>query len=173
MIHKVGKLVERGGAWWLLFASALLFIVVALYFQFAMGLEPCVKCIYQRVAMFGIALAALLPALLPKYAITRFLGLAGWLVASVWGYLIAAEHAAMQNSANSFFAVCDTFPDFPSWAPLHQWLPNLFAAPGLCGDIDWQFLGLSMPMWLQIIFAAYALVAAVLILVRVLKFHRF
>lgn len=85
MVHKLGKLVERAGAWWLLFASAIIFIVVALYFQFAMGLEPCVKCIYQRVAMFGIALAALLPALLPNYAFARLLGLSGWLVASVWG----------------------------------------------------------------------------------------
>jgi disulfide bond formation protein DsbB len=47
--------------------------------------------------------------------------------------------------------------------PLHEWCPGFFGAPGMCGDIDWQFAGLSMPQWLRIIFAGYAAIAVAVI----------
>lgn len=173
MLHRIGRLVETRSAWFLLLLSTLGLLAAALYFQFALGLEPCVKCVYQRVAMLGIAAATILPLLAIRFALARLLGLLGWFIAAGWGFLIAREHNNLQNSENAFFAVCETFPNFPGWAPLHEWLPEFFAAPGLCGDIDWSFLGLSMPGWLQYIFAAYALVALAFILLRLVRFHRF
>lgn len=172
MLTFLAKLPSQRGAWALLAASCFALLGGALFFQYQLGLEPCVKCIYQRTAVLAIGLLALVPTVAPQALIARLVGYLGWLTASVWGWLIATEHLEVQNSENSWFIVCDTFPNFPSWMPLHEWFPSFFAAPGQCGEIDWQFAGLSMPGWMQVIFASYAVVAALVIAARVIKLRK-
>lgn len=172
MLHAVSLSAERRSAWFLLLLSASALFGCALYFQFGLALEPCVKCVYQRVAVVGIGAAALLGFIAPRLALVRFLAFALWLVSAIWGWFIASEHLALQNAKNAFFMTCDSFPNFPDWAPLHQWFPTLFSAPGVCGDIEWSFAGLSMPAWMQIIFAAYALIGIAVVLLRLLRLHR-
>ncbi|CDL84341.1 disulfide bond formation protein B [Xenorhabdus szentirmaii] len=62
------------------------------------------------------------------------------------------------------FNTCDFFVDFPSWLPLHEWVPSVFQAYGDYSIQQWKFLTLDMPQWLIGIFAAY-LVVGVLVLV--------
>ena len=46
---------SRGrGAWLLMALTAFALEMVALWFQHVMGLKPCVLCIYERCALFGI-----------------------------------------------------------------------------------------------------------------------
>lgn len=165
----LSQLAEQRIAWALLAAIAFGLFGTALYMQYGMGLEPCVKCIYQRFAMLMIGIAALLPLIAPKLGLVRFVGFAGWLTAAIWGFLIANEHVATQQSANAFFAVCDTFPNFPKWMPLHRWFPEVFSATGLCGDINWEFAGMSMPQWMRIIFASLAGAGILVVLARLIK----
>jgi disulfide bond formation protein DsbB len=101
--------------------------------------------------------SSLLPTIL-KHWVAQVLGLIGAMISSVWGLLIAIEHVDIQTAINPFFASCEIVPNFPSWAPLHEWLPQIFAATGDCGDIKWSFVGMSMPQWMIVIFAAYTCV---------------
>ena len=48
--------------WRLLGLSALGLLATALYFQHVLDLQPCIKCIYQRTAVVGILISALLPS---------------------------------------------------------------------------------------------------------------
>lgn len=146
--------VEQKWSWALLFVSALLLELSALYFQYGMELKPCIMCIYQRTAVFGVMLAALLP-LLHNNVLTRIVGFVAWGVSAIWGLLIAMEHVDLQNETNPFFSSCEIVPNFPSFMPLHTWIPDLFAATGDCGDIDWVFMDMSMPQWMIAIFAIY------------------
>lgn len=148
---------EKKTSWAVLFISALSLQITALVFQHVQGLQPCVMCIYQRTAMYGILLAGLL-VLSINNVITRVIALLLWAVSAGWGFLIAREHLDILNAANPFFVSCEIVPNFPSWAPLHEWLPAIFAAKGLCNDDSWQFLSLNMPQWMSIIFAVYFLV---------------
>ena len=51
--------------------------MVALWFQHVMGLKPCVLCIYERCALFGIMGAGLVGAIAPNTApLRRYRGLA-------------------------------------------------------------------------------------------------
>lgn len=70
------------------------------------------------------------------------------------GLRVASAHIEKQSGA-SFFATCDLFPNFPSWMPLHEWLPSIFAATGDCSDISWRFFEMSMPEWVFYIFLGY------------------
>lgn len=156
-IQSLSKLAETSKAWLLLFSSALILVLSALYFQYGMGLEPCIMCIYQRTAVLGVLVAALIP-LVFNHFVTRLIGFAGWGVSAIWGLLIAIEHVDIQTALNPFFATCEIVPNFPSFMPLHTWLPSIFAATGDCGNIDWEFIGLSMPQWMIVVFAIYSTV---------------
>ena len=141
----LANLAQQRSAWLLLAFSAFIFELIALYFQYQMGLEPCIMCIYQRTAM---------------------LGLLAWAVASIWGYLIARQHIDMQTTTDPFAFSCEFEPNFP--LPLHEWMPHFFAATGDCGNIDWQFAGLSMPAWMEIIFAVFTLILISVVVSRLI-----
>ena len=163
--HKLSELSTSTRAWFILLVSTIGLEVAALYFQYLMDLRPCIMCIYQRTAVFGI-MFSILPVVLLNNIMTRFLAFVGWGVSSIWGLLIAIEHVDIQTAANPFFATCEFVPNFPSWLPLHEWLPNIFAATGDCGDINWSFFNMTMPQWMIIIFSVYSVLWAAVFLSR-------
>ncbi|MFC6439520.1 disulfide bond formation protein DsbB [Bowmanella sp. JS7-9] len=166
MIKTIAEWPTHPTAWKLLFISALGLEVCALYFQYVLDLQPCIMCVYQRTAVFGVLFAALLGIFSSENTLLRLLAQALWLVSAIWGLLIAREHVAIQQDPFGFFAGCEIVPNFPSWAPLHEWLPQIFAATGDCGDIDWQFLGMSMPQWMVVVFGIYTALAVSVTLIR-------
>ncbi len=146
--------------------SSALLIVTALYFQHLMDLQPCIKCIYQRTAVFGILVSSLLP-IIWQHSLTRLLGFIGWGVASIWGFLIAHEHVDILFAANPFFVVCDIIPNFPAFMPLHEWFPAVFGATGDCSENSWQFMNMGMAQWMRIIFATYAIAWLLMLVSRI------
>lgn len=167
MINFLANLGRQPVAWVLLFLSALALEIAALYFQYVLELRPCIMCIYQRTAVFGILFSACLP-LISNNILTRLLAYIGVGVSAVWGLVIALEHVEIQT-AQSLFAICEIVPNFPTWAPLHEWLPSIFAATGDCGDINWSFVGMSMPQWMIVIFAIYTGVLALVLMSKMIN----
>lgn len=159
---------EQKSAWLLLFSTGLALEITALYFQHGTGLEPCIMCIYQRTAMWGIVLAGAL-VLIFNTMVTRLVAYGLWGYSAVRGFLIAAEHMEIIHSDDPFFSNCGIFPNFPSWAPLHEWLPAVFAAKGDCMENSWQFMSMGMAEWMQIIFGLYFLTLIVVIAARLLN----
>ncbi len=153
-------------AWQLLALSALGLEFAALFFQYVLELKPCIMCIYQRVAIWAIFFAGLVGSFANQYVLMRILAFALWGTGAIWGLLIALEHVEMQTSPMSFLFGCEFIPNFPQWAPLHEWLPALFAATGDCGDINWQFLGYSMPQWMVVVYAIYSVAFIAVLLAR-------
>jgi disulfide bond formation protein DsbB len=153
-------------AWQLVTVSALVLEFSALFFQYVLGLEPCIMCIYQRVAIWAIFIAGLIGSFANQYVLARVGAYALWGMGAIWGLLIALEHVEMQTSTMSFLFSCEFIPNFPDWAPLHEWLPTLFAATGDCGDIDWQLLGYSMPQWMIVVYGVYTAAFSVILLGR-------
>ncbi|PHM24162.1 disulfide bond formation protein DsbB [Xenorhabdus ehlersii] len=155
------------GAWLLMALTALILEATALYFQHVMQLQPCVMCIYERVALFGILGAALLGVIAPKTPL-RWLAILLWIYSAWQGLQLAWDHTMMQLYPSPF-NTCEFFVQFPSWLPLNDWLPSVFQAVGDCSMKQWKFLTLDMPQWLIGIFAAYLLLS---ILVLVSQFFR-
>ncbi|PSU95319.1 disulfide bond formation protein DsbB [Photobacterium kishitanii] len=152
-------------AWLLLLLSIIFFESSALFFEHVMNLAPCVMCVYERVAMMGIGIAALIGLMAPKNGLLRWLGLAVWGYGAYRGLELAYQHVGFQFNPSPF-ATCDLFVKFPSWAPLNHWAPWMFEAYGDCAKIVWGFLGLSMPQWLVIIFAANLIVWAIMVIAQ-------
>ncbi len=159
---------SRGRTAWLLLAlTALALELVALWFQHVMGLKPCVMCIYERCALFGVMGAGIVGAIAPKSPL-RWAGLAIWIYSAWEGARLSYEHTMIQLHPNPF-TTCDFAARFPSWLPLDKWLPSVFVASGDCAERSWTFLTLSMPQWMIVVFAAYLIVAILVLIAQPLK----
>lgn len=155
MLYFLNHISRGRGAWFLLMLFALAFEMCALFFQYMLDLAPCVMCIYERVAMFGIIAAGFIGMMAPSNFLVRWFGILLWGVSAAWGIKLSVEHVSYQfPDPNELFGpTCDIFVTFPSWAPLNVWIPSIFEASGECSKIVWQFLTLSMPQWLVLIFS--------------------
>jgi len=162
----LSDLSDNPRAWQLLAVTALALELAALYFQYVLDLAPCIMCVYQRVALWSIFIGGVIGTIAAQNMIARIISYGFWAVGAIWGLIIAIEHVETQQSEFSFLFSCDIIPNFPSWAPLHEWIPQLFAATGDCGKISWEFLGYSMPQWMTIVFGVYTFVFAVIFLSR-------
>lgn len=150
-------------AWAFLAFSAFFLECTALYFQHGMGLQPCVMCIYERVATLAILIAGIIGVTAPRFLIIRLIAIAIWLGGSIKGLILAIRHTGYQLDPKPWDQ-CPLFPDFPQTLPLDQWLPQMFAATGSCKDIDWQLFGFTMPQWLILAFSLYILFAIIVTL---------
>lgn len=150
-------------AWLLLAISACALEIIALYFQYSIGIKPCVLCIYERIAIFTILLSGLIAAIVPSKTF-RFIALILWLYSSWQGLKLTLEHTRLQ--LYSFpFSSCDFIViNFPPWLPLNRWIPAVFEAYGDCSQKQWLFLNIEMPVWLLIIFTTYFLIAIIVFL---------
>jgi disulfide bond formation protein DsbB len=137
------KLGERWQSWAALIAICVALEAGALYFQEARLQYPCELCIYTRVWLAAIALVALAGLALrntrwPMRALLATeLGLSVGLASVVWE-LLGLEYGFGGAGA------CSMFANFPSWAPLDEWLPMLFRIQGPCAATPEVVLGLSM-----------------------------
>jgi disulfide bond formation protein DsbB len=123
----------------------------ALYAQYALNLEPCPLCVFQRVAVIALGAVFLLAAL-HNPGRTGARAYAGLLAATAAvGAGVAGRHVWLQNLPEDEVPACgpglnyllDTFS-------FGEVLGKVFTGSGECATIDWSFLGLSMPAWVLI-----------------------
>ncbi|GAA4899163.1 disulfide bond formation protein DsbB [Ferrimonas pelagia] len=158
MLTALSRFSQQRLSWLLLLLSCLGLFAAALVFQHQMQLEPCLYCIYIRVAVLALALAALLGLLLPRHPFVSLFGFAAWLASAAWGLWLSLELVNKQSGTENvglFGPSCDYIPNFPTWMPLHQWWPNLFQPRGQCADEAWQWLGITMAQWMVVVFVIY------------------
>ena len=141
--------------WLLVLISALGLEATALFFQYVMNLEPCVLCVYERLAVAGIGLAGLLGLIAPGSALIRYPAYLLWGASTAWGLSLAMEHVGFQFG--SVDLKCEFFANFPAWFKLDEWFPAVFTPTGYCTDIQWQFLGFTMPQWMIVVYSGYLL----------------
>jgi disulfide bond formation protein DsbB len=130
-------------------------------------LNPCVLCIYIRLASLGLVAAGLVGAIAPARPAVQFLGLAIWGVAAAEGLSLSRELIAVQAAGPYSLEVsCSFLPRFPAWMPLHEWFPAFLMPTGSCTDAVWSWLGLSLAQWTQLIFGACLLALALVVAAR-------
>ncbi|MET4692581.1 disulfide bond formation protein DsbB [Endozoicomonas lisbonensis] len=150
--------------WSIMLGSAVFLEVCALYFQHGMDMHPCEMCVYQRLAVLILGLAAMVMLVAPRNRVVRGAGYALWISGAVYGLQYALEQIKNYADFNPFFSSCNAFPVFPFGLPLHEWWPGMFFPTGMCGEDSWTFLSLNMANWMTIIFGIYILAFAVCVL---------
>ncbi len=132
----------------------------ALYVQFQLGIEPCPLCIFQRVALIGVAVFFFFGALHgPKVWGRKVYGVLVAL-AGFAGAGIAARHIWLQHLPKGQVPDCGPGLAYMLDAfPLSKTVKMVFTGSGECAEVNWTFLGLSMPVWTLICFVGLAIAA--------------
>ena len=120
----------------------------ALYAQYQLLLEPCPLCVFQRMAVIGLGLFFLLAAIHnPGGRGSRVYALLIAVVATA-GSVVAGRHVWLQHLPPDQVPSCGPGFDYIMESlPLAEALGLIFRGSGECADIDWLFMGLSMPAW--------------------------
>ncbi|MBX3726948.1 MAG: disulfide bond formation protein B [Xanthomonadales bacterium] len=125
----------------------------ALYAQHVLGLEPCPLCIFQRVAVIATGGVLLAAALHGPAAAGRWVYALLAATAAALGAGVAGRHVWLQSLPADQVPACGPGLDYMMEAfPLSQTLRMVFSGSGECAEVDWTFLGLSMPAWTLICF---------------------
>ena len=145
--------------WLIMLATALFLGVCSWGFQYVLDMNPCERCVYQRLAVLLLMLVPLIMMIAPKNPGVRTVGYGLWLMAAIYGLDSAIDQLADYGEFNPFSSGCSLRPTFPFDLPLAQWWPAAFLPTGLCGSDNWRFLSLNMAQWMVIIFSIYLLSA--------------
>ena len=130
-------------------AACALLIAYALYTQLHDGLLPCPLCIFQRVAFAALGVVLLVAGL---HAPRGAAGRRAWgvlaLLPAVVGIGIAGRHVWLQHLPPEQVPMCGPGLDFLMEAmPVSSVIRTVLTGSGECANVDWTFLGLSMPAW--------------------------
>ncbi len=151
--------------WLVLMVIAVALEMFALWLQHAMLLRPCVMCIYERCALFGIIIAGLIGSIASN-STCRFAALALWIFSAWKGLELALAHTIIQLYPSPF-SVCDLAVRFPKWFPLDKIFPQFFIASADCADSQWTFMTLGAPQWLVGVFGVFLLIGLLTIFAKV------
>jgi disulfide bond formation protein DsbB len=121
------------------------------YVELHQGIEPCPLCMFQRVGMglLGVIFAAAAlhgPKAWGGKVYAALLALASLATAG-----IAARHLYVMHAPPGLIPSCGAPLDYMvKVMPITQVIAKVLHGSGECAQVNWQFLGLSMPAWVLI-----------------------
>jgi disulfide bond formation protein DsbB len=140
----------KSRSYWLMIAAAsLAMLVIALYYQYVLGEEPCQVCIQARLWVFALLLVSMTLAALPKIRVLR---LSGNLLALACALGLGERAWFLYQLENGIGnGSCEFQLGMPDWFAIDQWFPSLFEVRNLCSFTPEMLFGLSMAEGLLLI----------------------
>ena len=144
--------------------AAILFAV--LYLQHTLNILPCPLCVVDRVIVIGMAVIFLVAMLHnPSRLGQRLYGFSN-LIISVTGIAVTSRHVWLQHLPPDKVLECGPgFSYTQDVSPLTKILKMVLEGSSECTEIQWRFLGLSLPEQTLILFV----VLTGIILVQILR----
>lgn len=123
----------------------------ALYAQYALGLEPCPLCIFQRISILALAVIFLAAALQNPRGGGRYVYAALVALAALATIALATRHLYIQSQPPGTVASCGApLGVMLKYSPLTEVIRKVLTGGGECSEINWRFAGLAMPAWVLI-----------------------
>jgi len=145
----------------LVFAVCAVLLGYAYYAQFVQGFEPCPLCILQRFAFIAIALGALAGFVHGSRGAVRFVYGVVVFAGGLWGIATAGRHLWLQSLPADRVPDCGPgFAFMVEFFSVGEAIREAFTGSGECAEVDWTFLGLSMPGWTLIWYVVLMIITA-------------
>lgn len=136
-------------------------VASSLFAQYVLGMNPCVMCIQQRMALLGIALLAMIAWWLPENKIGRTLATLLVAAPATFGAYIAAKQIHLQSLPLMEQPSCGAPWTFRLRnAPLFDVYEWFIRGSGACGEV-YTVLGVGLPVWGLLFFVVVLLVLLV------------
>lgn len=137
----------------LLFLASVVGMGYAMFLQHGMGLEPCPMCILQRVGLMTMGAFSLLFALVnPKKLAAKLILWLGSFLGIAWAFGVALRHVWLQKFPDPMASCGAGFDFWLETMPMTDIVQLILSGSADCGVIDWEFMGLSIPMQSGIFF---------------------
>jgi disulfide bond formation protein DsbB len=140
--------------WVGLISCGALLAIAYFYFQQTLGLAPCPLCMFQRVALVGVAFFCLLGIVFaPRRSASKLL-VFGATVSSFIGLAIAGRQVWLQHLPADKVPECGPDLSFMlEMDPIFEVIQRVLAGSGECAQVQWTFLSFSMPEWMLLVFS--------------------
>ncbi len=133
---------------------------LALAIQVHYKLEPCPLCISQRMIFMGLGVLFLIAAFIKPANILSKIFTALQVFTALGGAGVAIRHWYIQAHKEEMIADCGVGFDYMfENFPFRKAVDLVFKGTGDCANIDWTFLGLTIPQMALISFAVMAVYA--------------
>jgi len=133
------------------FLACVLLLAYAYYAQYALHLEPCPLCIFQRVGIFATGVLFGVAAVHDPASWGRRVYAALLVLAALATIGVAVRQLYIQSLPPGTVAACGASLDFMLKVfPLTEVLVKVLTGSGECAVVTWRFLGLAMPAWVLI-----------------------
>lgn len=143
-----------------LFLASVVGMAFALYLEHGLGFKPCPLCVFQRVGLIALGVWSLIAFLHhPKSMIGRRVYNVLGLISIAWSAGVAGRHVWLQNLPKDEVPSCGPGLNYMVEAlPFKDVLSQVLTGSGECAEIDWSFLGLSLPVWSGLFFSVLLLI---------------
>ena len=132
-------------------AACLAMLALALYSEKVLGLAPCPLCMFQRVGVLALGIVFLAAALHNPGRMGGRAYAVLIVVAAGSTLAVAARHVYVQSLPPGTVPACGASLDFMLEVfPLLEVVRKVMTGGGECAQVDWRFLGLSMPAWVLV-----------------------
>jgi disulfide bond formation protein DsbB len=133
------------------FSACVGLLAYAYYAQYALHLEPCPLCIFQRVGILSMAAVFLSAAAYDPIAWGRRVHAALMALAALATIGVAVRQLYIQSLPPGSVPSCGASLAFMlKVLPLQDVLVKVLSGSGECAKVEWRFLGLAMPAWVLI-----------------------
>ena len=141
-------------------------VLVASYVEPFASMNPCPMCMMQRAIYLVTAGFALLTLISLRHRIlTTIFSILG-LLSAITGIAVAARQVWLQHLPKDEVPACGPPLEYMIEVfPIMEVLQSMLMGTGDCAEVQWQWLGLSIPAWSILAFTGLAL-AHVMIVVK-------
>jgi len=143
------------------------------YLQMVEYLAPCSLCILDRGVVIGLCFVFTLALLHNPVRVGRKIYASLATLLSLTGIGICARHIWLQHQPKGEAPECGAgFWHMLENMPFKSFLDTIFNSTGECADIQWQFLGLSIPELTLILFVVFLLLSLTMFFTTGRKLHQ-
>lgn len=136
-------------------------IVTAMYFQYVEFMEPCPLCMFSRFAIGSLGVVLLINAIFqPRHEsiFNKALQILG-MISAAMGIWISAKHVHIQSLPEDQVMDCGApLEMLVEVMPLTEVFTTVMMGDGKCAKVNFEWLGLTMPGWMLVIFCIAFLV---------------
>ena len=155
----LSRFLESRWYWLGLAAFGIALLGVALYYQYALGDEPCQVCIHARLWVVALTLIALIMLVIPQISLMRVLGHLGVLIAGAGLFERARYLYRLENGIGD--GSCQFQLGMPDWFAVDRWFPALFEVRNICSYTPEIAFGISMAEALIVVSIAIATISII------------
>ena len=154
----LSRLLRSRWYWLTLVLFGIALLSVALYYQYALGDEPCQVCIHARLWVVAFTLIALIMLITPQITLVRVVGNLAVFIAGAGLFERAQYLYRLENGIGD--GSCQFQLGMPDWFAVDRWMPWLFEVRNLCSFTPEMLFGLSMAETLMGLAIGIGLLAA-------------